>query len=205
MKKTTNYGHSVIIEKKLWVSFFLALLLLFLSSSSFAQNRWQASGRVGANFATKDLGVTELNTGVGIEGTFAYRFQPHLLVYTGWGWNHFSSKVPVANIEFEETGYTFGLQFVHPIKKSKLSYVASVGAIYNHIEMENKEGDIIDDSGHGFGWQAEAGLSIQLNKRLHLVPVIRYRSLQRDLLIDGTKRAVELSYVSAGTGIVWNF
>jgi hypothetical protein len=36
------------------------------------------------------------------------------------------------------------------------------GATYNHIETENSEGEIIDDSGHGFGWQAGTGLSLAI-------------------------------------------
>ena len=78
-------------------------------------------------------------------------------------------------------------------------------ATNNHIETENPEGKIIADSGHGFGWQAEAGVSIEFLKHLSVLPSVRYRSLSRELKIDETVTPVNLQYITAQLGITWIF
>ena len=106
---------------------------------------------------------------------------------------------------FEETGYTFGLQFIHPIGESDVSFLVRAGGTYNHIEVENKDGEIIIDSGHGLGWQAEAGLKIHMSENFSLLPSVRYRSLSRDIEINNTNTSVDLNYVSVGVGLSWSF
>ncbi|NJR76063.1 MAG: opacity protein, partial [Scytonema sp. CRU_2_7] len=108
----------------------------------------------------------DLKTGFGGELVLAYRFMPHLGAYAGWGWNKFNAKQSFmgADTDFEETGYVLGLQFIHPIGESKFSYVLRGGAIYKHIESENAEGKIMADTGHGWGWQGDIGLSIGLGE-----------------------------------------
>ncbi|HKR06658.1 MAG TPA: outer membrane beta-barrel protein [Bacteroidia bacterium] len=184
------------------------IVFLFAFSIAQAQNNLNITFRPGANFPTKDLGETKLSNGGGFEGTVSYRFMPHLGAYAGWGWNAFSETKSIADSknEFEETGYTFGLQFIHPFSpESKLDFMIGGGGIYNHIETENKEGDIIHDTGHGLGWQAEAGLSIPVghHNRWHLIPAVRYRALSRDIAIEGINTTVDLNYFSAGMGVSW--
>lgn len=190
--------------------FFTAAFLISLTSvSNFAsaQNKWSLAFRPGVNFATKDLGDAKLKTGFGFEGTISYKFMPHLAAYTGWGWNKFTANNSFAgnNMDFTETGYVLGLQFVHPIATSKINFIIGAGGIYNHIETENTKGDIIADSGHGWGWQLDAGVSVPLSKRLNLIPTVRYRSLSRDIKVEGTSTAVDLNYVSVGAGLSWTF
>jgi hypothetical protein len=70
------------------------MMLVLLSSSSFAQETEKRFGfelNGGASFATKKMDEASLNTGFGFEGTFHYRFMPHLGVYAGWGWNRFGA------------------------------------------------------------------------------------------------------------------
>ena len=86
-------------------------------------------------------------------------------------------------MDFEETGYTFGFQFIHPIEETSLSYLIRVGGIFNHIEVENGSGEIISDSKHGLGWEIGAGIVIPIFNRLNLLPSVRYRSLSRDIEI----------------------
>ena len=187
----------------------VALLTFFAlyKTETLAQNRWGAEFRSGVDFATKDLADADLKTGFGFEATFAYRLMPHLSVYAGWGWNKFSADNSFAgtDMDFEETGYTFGLQFIHPIEDAGLSLLVRAGGIYNHIEVENVDGEIISDSGHGLGWQAEAGFVIPIIDRLNLLPSVRYRSLSRDLKIDNTVSSVDQNYVSVGVGLSWSF
>ena len=185
----------------------LSLTFLVFSNAAFAQNKWSIEVRPGVNFATKDLGNANLKTGFGFEGTINYRFIPHLSAYAGWGWNKFAADQSFAGVknDFDETGYTFGLQFIHPSEKSKLSYLIEVGGIYNHIEIENNNGDIIADSGHGLGWQAGVGLIVPMGEHFNLIPAVRYRALSRDIEIDGSKTKVDLNYITVGVGLSWSF
>jgi hypothetical protein len=185
---------------------FALLVLLFTlltSTDAIGQGRWSVSLRPGINFATQDLGTTELKTGFGIEGTLGYRFMPHLGAYAGWSWNKFAAENTNNDLDFEETGYCFGLQFIHPIGGSGINYLLRAGGLYNHIEVENKDGDLISDSGHGLGWELEAGLAFPVGRRFQLVPGLRYRSLSRDLAFSGVSTPVELNYISVGLGLKW--
>jgi opacity protein-like surface antigen len=179
-------------------------ILLFMATFSVnAQNRLSFELRGNASIPTKDLGTTKLQTGFGFEGTLGYRFMPHLGAYGGWSWNKFTAKE--TKIDYEETGYNFGLQFIHPIGESKINYMIKGGALYNHIETENTAGEIINDTKHGWGWQAGIGLPIQLGENWRLTPEVRYRSLSRDMVIGTTNTPVDLNYISAGLGLSVSF
>jgi len=193
-------------------------LFLAMATSLTAQDRYTPTAgadpgpfsfnfSTGASFASGTLGDADAGTGFGFEGSFAYRFMPHLAAYAGWGWTKFPVEVSFAGAEmdFEETGYTFGLQFVHPLGVSTLSYVIKAGGIYNHIEIENTKGDITADSKHGLGWRVEGGIDIPLSGRVHLNPAVRYSSLSRPITAGGGTTAVYLRYVSAAVGVTWTF
>ncbi|MBP9121282.1 MAG: outer membrane beta-barrel protein [Ignavibacterium sp.] len=184
-----------------------ALTLIVLFNQTYAQNKWSLEFRPGVDYATTDISNADLGIGFGLEGTIAYRFMPHLAAYAGWSYNNFAVDQSFAGTDasFEETGYTFGFQFIHPIGESTLSYLVRVGGTYNHIEIENNDGDIIIDSGHGLGWQAEAGLVIPLSERFSLLPSVRYRSLNRDIKIENVSTSVDLNYLSVGVGLSWSF
>lgn len=186
---------------------FCSISFLAFSNVTLAQKAWGLEIRPGVNFATKNLSDANLETGFGIEGTVSYRIIPQLSAYAGWGWNRFAAVQSFAGTknDFEETGYTFGLQFIHPFEKENLAYLIELGGVLNHIEVENNNGDVIADSGHGLGWQAGIGLSIQLGQRFNLIPAVRYRALARDLKIGETTTAVDLNYVSGGIGLSWSF
>jgi opacity protein-like surface antigen len=179
-------------------------VLLFMATFSVtAQNRLSFELRGNASIPTKDLGTTKLQTGFGFEGTLGYRFMPHLGAYGGWSWNKFTAKE--TKMDYEETGYNFGLQFIHPIGDTKINYMIKGGALYNHIETENTAGEIINDTKHGWGWQAGIGLPIQLGENWRLTPEVRYRSLSRDMVIGTTTTPVDLNYISAGLGLSVSF
>ncbi|HSW53755.1 MAG TPA: outer membrane beta-barrel protein [Ignavibacteriaceae bacterium] len=192
--------------KKLLLS--TAVLIMFLHfNQTIAQDKWSLEFRPGVNYATQDIADADLGLGFGTELTIAYRFMPHLAAYAGWSYNNFAVDQSFAGSDasFEETGYTFGLQFIHPIGESGLSYLVRAGGTYNHIEIENNSGDIIIDSGHGLGWQAEAGLVIPLSEKFSLLPSLRYRSLNRDIEIENVSTSVDLNYLSVGVGLSWSF
>lgn len=181
----------------------LVLLMLCSFHVAVAQDRLSWELRPAVGFATQELGDAELTPGLGIEGSIAYRFMPHLSAYAGWGWQQFSANHSFAgaNVDVEETGYTFGLQFIHPIGTLPLSYLVKAGGIFNHIEIENGEGDVTADSGHGLGWQAEAGLVFPVGEHWRLLPTLRYRALSRDIEVGNSSTAVDLNYLSVGVGI----
>ncbi len=188
----------------------IAVAVLALTLSGFAQEKekrfgFEVSG--GASFATSDLGDANLQLGFGGEGIFHYRFMPHLGVYAGWGYNAFSAENSFAGneIDFEETGYVFGLQFKHPIGISPVSYYVRAGGLYNHIEIENTDGDIIGDTGHGFGWQAAGGVDIPLGRNWSLTPGVKFNSLSGDVNMEGTNTQLDLNYIQVRVGILKKF
>jgi opacity protein-like surface antigen len=139
--------------------------------------------------------------------------QRHLLAYAGWEWHHFATDNLIASqeLDVEETGYTFGLRFEHPLRGessadgSALGYWLRAGGTVNHIEIENDDGDIVADTDHGLGWEVGGGLTIPLRDRLALTPGVRYRALSRDLALGQTTRSVSLRYVTATVGLTIAF
>ncbi|BDQ03581.1 outer membrane beta-barrel protein [Ignavibacterium sp.] len=184
-----------------------ALTLFAVFNQSYSQDKWSLELRPGINYATQDISDADLGLGFGGELTIAYRFMPHLAAYAGWSYNNFAVDQSFAGSDasFEETGYTFGFQFIHPIGESDIKYLVRAGGTYNHIEIENNNGDITIDSGHGLGWQAEAGLVILLSEKFSLLPSVRYRSLNRDIDINNVSTSVDLNYLSVGVGLSWSF
>jgi hypothetical protein len=193
------------MKKLLLTTAVLTMFVLF--NQSIAQDKWSLELRPGVDYATKDIADADLELGFGAELSIAYRFMPHLAAYAGWSYNNFAVDQSFAGSDasFEETGYTFGLQFIHPIGESNISYLVRAGGTYNHIEIENNDGDITIDSGHGLGWQAEAGLVIPLSEKFSLLPSLRYRSLSRDIDIENVSTPVQLNYFSVGVGLSWSF
>jgi hypothetical protein len=171
------------------------------------QKRWAIEARGGANYAINKLGDANLDVGYGFEGTVAFRFIGPLAVYGGWGYNHFTSDqyFEGSKLDFDETGYTFGLQLINSFPNSKVGYLIKGGAIYNHIETENSAGVIINDTGHGFGWQGGLGINLPLGSRLRITPEIRYRSLSRNITLNNITKAVDLNYISANVGLAFLF
>ena len=186
--------------------FAIALLTtMVIVQSTQAQGQLNVTFRPSFNFPVKDLGSTELKKGGGFEATISYRFIPRLAAYAGWGWNTFGPQQSDNSVaHFEETGYRFGLQVIQPLNtESKLNILLSAGGVGNHIETENEQGDIVNDTGHGLGWEIDAALSIPLNDRWQIIPGIRYHALSREMTNGTVKESVELNYLSVGIGVSW--
>ena len=185
----------------------LAMAFLLFSYNLKGQEKWSVEFRPGLNFPTSNIGNTSTQVGFGFELTGAYKIMPHLSAYAGWGLNQFKGEDNLAaeNFTFEERGYTFGFQIIKPIGTSTFSYVGSAGAIYNHIELENTAGNIKGDTGHGFGWQIAAGIDYEFASNLSFRPMLRYRSLTRDLEIANVSSELKLNYISFGIGLAWDF
>lgn len=185
--------------------FFIAtILMVTLTMSGMAQgksSRFSLELRPAASLATTKLGDISLKPGYGAEGILHLNVWNGASFYGGWGWNKFASEESVAgsNLDFEETGYAMGLRYTFDLPKSMGVFVRA-GAIYNHIEAEDG-GDVISDTGHGWGWQAEAGMDISLGRGWMLRPGLKYQSLNRDLTLGSATRNVDLNYLSLGIGI----
>jgi len=151
----------------------------------------------GASLATSKPSEAKLNPGFGFEVILNYRFLPDTGIYGGWGWNRFGADNSFAgnDVCFEETGYNLGLQFKHPIGESATSYYFRAGGLYNHIEIENADGDITHDSGHGLGWQLAGGVDINLGKNWSLTPGVKFNSLNRDVKNEGVNVPLDLNYL----------
>jgi opacity protein-like surface antigen len=185
----------------------LVLTILFTTQAMAQEKRFGFELSGGASFATAKLNGTSLNPGLGFEGIFHYQFMPHTGIYGGWGWNKFGADDSFAGSDvcFEETGYVLGVQYKHTFGNSPVSYFLRAGGLYNHIEIENTEGDIIADSGHGLGWQLSGGVDVNLGKNWSLTPGVKFNALSRDIDLEGTTSNLDLRYLSVRVGILKRF
>jgi opacity protein-like surface antigen len=186
------------------------VMFILLSMSSFAQEsgkRFAFELNGGASFATKKIEGSSLDPGFGFEGIFHYRFIQHLGVYGGWGWNRFGADNSFAgnDVCFEETGYIIGLNFKHPIGTSRLSSYFRAGALYNHIETENSDGDIVNDTKHGWGYQLACGLDFDLGKNWSLLTGLKFNSLSRETTYEADPVQINYQYLSVRIGIMKSF
>lgn len=184
--------------------------IMFVTSVLNAHNNESRFGfeiSTGVSVATSKLGDAVLKNGYGAEGIFHYRFMPSTGVYAGWGWNRFSSDNSFAgvNSDFEETGYVMGIQFKQSVGETPLSLYLRAGALYNHIEIEDEGGDIINNSGHGWGWQAAGGVDIKLSDKVSLTPGVKFNSLNRDVIFEGQARELKQNYLSFRVGLLKRF
>lgn len=185
-----------------------ALVLLTVATPATAQSRWQLGVRAGAAIPTQDLADASLQTGLGFDARIDYRLMPHLGVYGGWDWHHFNAKQSFAgaDIDFEETGYAFGLRFQHPLggEEGPVAFRIHGGGTYNHVEAEDVDGDLVVDTGHGLGFEVGAGLAVRAGG-WDLVPGIRFRSLKRDFEVGAATTPGTLAYLALELGFVRRF
>lgn len=183
----------------------LSLLLVAFTAApaSLAQGRFSIEVGGEVDFATQDLGPSELGTGLGLEVALGYELTPQLWAYAGWGWHRFEAEGFLfgADADAEETGYTLGLLFVPALDLAPFDLFLKVGALLDHIEFEDDDGDIVGDTEHGFGWLVGGGLVLPLGNGLDVMPGVQYRSLSRDVEIDGVDMDLDLSYVAARVGL----
>jgi hypothetical protein len=179
-----------------------------LSSSELDAQRYTVDLRGGIAMPTQKLTGADLKPGPSLGGTLAVRLQPHLHLYGGWDWVHFSVDQALAGIveDFEETGYTLGLRFEHPIfAVSRVAYRLEGSGTYKHIESENAAGDVVSNSGHGLGYEAGAGVLVPLSGAWRLVPGVRFRSLSRDIKLGNASVAGDLRYIALEIGVSRTF
>jgi opacity protein-like surface antigen len=195
------------MKTKVFVTFLFSLLI---AAASFAQENEKRFGlelNGGLSVATSKPGDVELTPGFGFEGLLHYRFMPHTGVYAGWGWNRFGADNSFAGADvcFEETGYVFGLQFKHPLETMPISYYLRAGGLYNHIEIENEQGDIIGDTEHGLGFQLAAGFDYSLGKNWSITPGLKFNYLSKDVEMEEVTKKLNHNYISLRVGFLKRF
>lgn len=181
-----------------------ALPVFILMGNAHAQQGWSFELRAGVNLPLDDLGNIDLDAGAGIEGTVAYEFSPTLAAYGGWGWHQFDADSQNGNPDIEQTGYVLGLQYSDSFANGNLGYRLRSGVTYEHIEIENNNGNIVFDTDHGVGFELGAALSYAINNNWSLTPGLRYRCLSRDVEFGATIGDTDLSYVALDIGVLWS-
>jgi hypothetical protein len=154
--------------------------------------------------ATQRLAGADLSVGVGFGATVAYFVQPHLAMYGGWDWLHFQANQSFAGLDmdFEETGYTLGLRFEHPVGRGEHPlFRIEGGGTYKHLEIENVGGDIVADSGHELGFEAGGGVVFAIGANWRLTPTVRFRTLSPAFEITGVETRTDLRYVGIELGL----
>jgi hypothetical protein len=167
---------------------------------------------IGANVALpiQDFGNAELETGLGFGANVRYRIQPHLAAYAGWEWQHFTTDLLGAELDVEETGYTFGVRFDHPFGSGTSAATAGpgwwirAGALLDHVEFEDDAGEG-ESTSHGLGWEAGLGISYPLSGRVALAPGLRIRMLRREIDMGFGPQDATLAYLTGGLGVVIGF
>jgi opacity protein-like surface antigen len=186
----------------------LAVAATLAATPAHAQGRWELEVRGQSAVSTQDASRDRHEYGWGFEGIVSYRFLPHLALYAGWDWTHFAAIDAIAgpNMELEETGYVLGLRFEHPFRaEGRTAYWLRAGATYNHLELENADGELVADSGHGLGWEAAAGLALPIHRGWSVKPGLRYRAISRDLDVSGRTTTVDLEHISLEVGFAFRF
>lgn len=184
-----------------------AVLVFFMAANTYSQERFSAEFRPGISFPLNEMAGTKVNTGYGFELTLAYEVLPDVGIYAGWGWNKFNADnaFMTTRVDIEETGYTAGIQYIHRLYESSFSYLIRGGVVYNHLELEDNDGELIADSGQGIGWQAEAGISFDIGNSWEVRPTLRYRSLPGNIDVFNGQMSVDLRYISFGVGLAKKF
>lgn len=183
----------------------LAMALLAPAGAA-AQSPLSAELRLGLGVPTQDFGEAELGNGIGFEASLRYQLPLCLSLYAGWDWYHFSSDQGGVDFDFEDTGYAVGLLWKPMRLDGYLGPWIRGGMVYDHVEIEDGEGDLVADSDHAFGYEVGAGLTLPLTGRFSLTPGVRYRAFSPEMESGGTTAdAVELSYLALEIGLAIDF
>ncbi len=165
-----------------------ALLITAASTELRAQRPLGFELRGGIASPSGELDDSQLQRGIGFEGSVSYRLQPRLSAYFGWDWWRFAADEAFAGagVDLEETGFAFGLRYDRPLpgrRDSGPGVWLRAGGTADHFELEDADGRIIADSGYGPGWEVGAGLSLPW-AGWRLTPGVRVRYLSRDVEVN---------------------
>ena len=177
---------------------------LGLSAPVSGQSAFGVEVRANGAISTQDTEREYNENGFGFEANLQYRFHPNLSAYAGWDWARFSALNSIAGpeMDLEQTGYVLGVRYQRAFTEtSPTSWWVRFGGIYGHLELEDADGNQVDDSGHGLGVEGGAGISVPFASRWSLTPGIRYRKLSRDLEVEGVEVPVKMESLAFELGV----
>lgn len=181
------------------------LAALLLPISGMGAQRVTLDVRGAYAMPTADLADAQLDAGPGFGATLAVGVMPHLHLYGGWDWLHFSNSdasFAGSDQDFEETGYTFGLRFEHPLATSATMVRLEVGGTYKHVEVEDADGEAITSTDHGLGFEVGAGMLLPLGgSGWRIATMLRYRSLGTEFVIGNVTTNATLRYAALEVGV----
>jgi opacity protein-like surface antigen len=188
----------------------LTAAMLALTSSASAQQPWTVELRGGGALPTVDV-VDDSGTGNGValEGALSYRFVPYLDAYVAWDWVRFAPETSFAgpDVDFEGTGYLAGLRFEHPVTEAvPFDAWVRAGVRYDHLELEDADGDIIAGTGRDVGFDLGAGVSVQVAEGWSVTPGVRYRAVSHDVQLSPRRtEEADLRHVVVDVGVSYRF
>lgn len=179
------------------------IIFFFVGTGLQAQGQWSFEFRPNLDFATTKIGEKKIKTGFGFDANLTYNFIDNMGVYAGWGWNTYRAEnIPdTGNIDLNQTGYTFGLQYINSIKETSLGYFLRFGGIYAHVEVENEAGNNIADTSHELGWEIAGGLYLFNVSTFSLRPQLGYRSFSGDFSSGFVSDKLDLNNFFFGIGV----
>ena len=208
MKKSTTQKGTHTMKKTILATSALTLAALGLFSPVSGQDTFGLELRANGAISTQDTEREYNENGFGFEANLQYQFQRNLWAYAGWDWARFSALNSIAGpeMDLEQTGYVLGVQYQRTFTEtSPTSWWVRFGGIYDHLELEDADGELVDDSDHGLGVEGGAGISVPFAGRWSLTPGIRYRKLSRDLEVGGQEVPVKMESLAFEMGVAVRF
>jgi hypothetical protein len=171
-----------------------------------AQGVWSLEIRPGASAPTNSFTTTDLEAGLGFEGSIGYRVANGLSLFGGWDWQHRRANATLfgSSEDVEDTGYVYGLRFVTPGDALAKPFLRVAG-LWNHVELEDEDGALVADSEHTPGFEVGGGLDLSLGESWSLTPGVRYRRFEPTVRFGTTESKTTLSYLAFDVGIAWTF
>ncbi len=165
---------------------------------------------------TSKLQGVKLKRGYGGGANVQLRLQRNLQAYAGYELHKFEpDELLIAqNVDALEHGYTFGLRYSHAFMSGgqttqfsgvPVGFWIKGGGLVNRIELQDGDGDNLTNTEYGLGWEAGAGLTLPVSRRVTFTPGARYRSLSPDLKFGSASRNVTMNYVTATLGLAIAF
>lgn len=192
------------MKNSIFISF---IILLFSGLNLSAQERLGVEVRVNASFPTTDIGDASLNVGPGSEVIVDYQLVSNLGVFIGRGWNRFSADATatVGKMDYDETGYIFGVQYNRQLGEGPLGLYLRAGGIYNQVDINNEDGDSAFTTDNGLGCRIGVGLNINLGGGWQINPGVKYQALNSDYEMESNPFSANYNYFAVGVGVAKRF
>lgn len=165
------------------------------SSEADAQTarRLSLEGRVGVTFPTGDLSDAGAGSGLALGADIMYTFTPVLTGYAGISRDAFSCDEDEGpcDDDFTSGGFQAGLKFLLARDGRALPWVRA-GLLGHSLDSDGLDSDL------GLGFEAGAGVDLDVSPRFAVVPALHYRSYSPDFEGDADLSVNWLALTLAG-------